>query len=147
MNKALKSSLVRQMKEALRAIKIHSEVMKQESQKETFRSERRSLAITKIEASDRYGQKLKTKVIESLKSYIERKRDEAVYGMMARKYNFLRRLKIVIRLLRKNIVNQKEYRRKIRESDYHYQRNLIARLFSFFKGEDKLGQAREKNLV
>lgn len=56
-------------------------------------------------------------------------------------------MKIGIMLLRQNIVNKCDKRRNIAESDYHYQRQLVARFFSVFKNEDTQGKARERKLV
>ena len=66
---------------------------------------------------------------------------------MSRKANYLRCLNNGIKLLRLNIVNRRDRRRKQAESDYHYKRQLVARFFSVFKNEDTSGKAREKMLV
>ena len=110
MIKALKQGVTRQLKDSLRAIKVHGEAKKQQQEKDTFRSERRRLAMTKEEADERHATYLKNKAVEAMRGYVARKRDEAVHGMMARKYNFLRRLKIVLRLLRENVAEQQEFR-------------------------------------
>ena len=66
---------------------------------------------------------------------------------MARKFNYIRKLKSVLCLFRANITFRKDFRRKIIESDFMYKRAILSRFFTVLKEADTLGKVREHRLV
>ena len=79
---------------------------------------------------------MKKRAIVSLKSFLSRKQDEMVKAAMARKFNYIRRLKSVLGLFRANIEFRKAYRRKIVESDILYKKAVLSRFFTVLKDVD-----------
>ena len=51
--------------------------------------------------------RLKAKAITALKAYVARKNDEAIKASLSRKFNYMRRLKAVLRLFRNNVAFRK----------------------------------------
>ena len=70
-----------------------------------------------------------------------------VKGAMARKFNYIRKLKSVLCLFRANIAFRKSFRRKLIESDIMYKKAMLSRFFTFLKEADTLGKVREHRLV
>jgi len=62
---------------------------------------------------------------------------------MGRKFSYLRRLKMVLALLRTNVAQHKDKRRKTIQSNYHYKKTMLARFFAVLKDEDVTGKTRE----
>ena len=50
---------------------------------------------------------------------------------------------MVLALLRTNVAQHKDKRRKTIQSNYHYKKTMLARFFAVLKDEDVTGKTRE----
>ena len=94
-----------------------------------------------------YSRVLKERAINHLKGYLALKQDSMIKVALSRKFSYVRKLKSVLRLLRENIANQKDLRRKIFESETQHKRGMLARFFSVLRKADSLGKERELRLI